>query len=75
MILLSLLICLRSIVAPIRYISRTLKKMVSDIEKSQGDLSVRIQIKGKDEIDDISRQINENKKVADVLNEEAEHFV
>ncbi len=65
MILLSLLICLRSIVAPIRYISRTL---------NQGDLSVRIQIKGKDEIDDISRQINENKKVADVLNEEAEHF-
>ena len=32
-------------------------------------------LKGKDEIDDISRQINENKKVADVLNEEAEHFV
>ena len=75
MILLSLLICLRSIVAPIRYISRTLKKMVGDIEKNQGYLSVSIQIKGKDEIDDISRQINENKKVADVLNEEAEHFV
>lgn len=58
MILLSLLICLRSIVAPIRYISRTLKKMVSDIEKNQGDLSVRIQIKGKDEIGSMGRSMN-----------------
>lgn len=58
MILLSLLICLRSIVAPILYISRTLKKMVSDIEKNQGDLSVRIQIKGKDEIGSMRRSMN-----------------
>ena len=58
MIILSLLICLRSIVAPIRYISRTLQKMVSDIEKNKGDLSARLQIKGKDEIGSMGRNMN-----------------
>ena len=50
MILFSLWICVKGIVGPMHYISHTLQKMVADIEKNQGDLSVRLKISGKDEI-------------------------
>ena len=42
MILFSLWICVKGIVGPMHYISHTLQKMVADIEKNQGDLSVRL---------------------------------
>lgn len=58
MILLSLLICLRGIVAPIQSISRTLQKMVDDIKKNRGDLSVRLSISGKDEIAIVGKNVN-----------------
>ena len=58
MILFSLWICLRGIVAPMHYISQTLQKMVADIEKNQGDLSVRLKISGKDEIGKVGRNVN-----------------
>ena len=47
MILFSLWICVKGIVGPMHYISHTLQKMVADIEKNQGDLSVRLKISGK----------------------------
>ena len=47
MILFSLWICLRGIVAPMHYISQTLQKMVADIEKNQGNLSVRTRLSGR----------------------------
>ena len=58
MILFSLWICLRGIVGPMNYISHTLQKMVADIEKNQGDLSVRLKISGKDEIGKVGRNVN-----------------
>lgn len=58
MILFSLWICLKGIVAPMHYISQTLQKMVADIEKNQGDLSVRLKISGKDEIGKVGRNVN-----------------
>ena len=36
---------MKGIVGPMHYISHTLQKMVADIEKNQGDLSVRFQEK------------------------------
>lgn len=57
-ILLSVLICLRSIVAPMQYISRTMHKLVEDIKQNQGDLSVRLKVKGKDEIGTVGRSVN-----------------
>lgn len=58
MILLSLMICLRGIVAPVQSISRTLQKMVDDIKKNRGDLSVRLSISGKDEIAIVGKNVN-----------------
>ena len=58
MILFSLWICLKGIVGPMHYISHTLQKMVADIEKNQGDLSVRLKISGKDEIGKVGRNVN-----------------
>lgn len=58
MILFSLWICLKGIVAPMHYIGQTLQKMVADIEKNQGDLSVRLEISGKDEIGKVGRNVN-----------------
>lgn len=58
MILLSLMICLWGIVAPIQSISRTLQKMVDDIKKNRGDLSVRLSISGKDEIAIVGKNVN-----------------
>ena len=58
MILFSLWICLKGIVAPMHYIGQTLQKMVADIEKNQGDLSVRLKISGKDEIGKVGRNVN-----------------
>ena len=40
------------------YIGQTLQKMVADIEKNQGDLSVRLEISGKDEIGKVGRNVN-----------------
>ena len=51
MILFSLWICVKGIVGPMHYISHTLQKMVADIEKNQGDLSVRLKISGNAFID------------------------
>ena len=58
MILFSLWICVKGIVGPMHYISQTLQKMVADIEKNQGDLSVRLKISGKDEIGKVGRNVN-----------------
>ena len=58
MILFSLWICVKGIVGPMHYISHTLQKMVADIEKNQGDLSVRLKISGKDEIGKVGRNVN-----------------
>ena len=73
MILFSLWICVKGIVGPMHYISHTLQKMVADIEKNQGDLSVRLKnVMGRitdsslrmnqiiREVDDKVRSSNEN---------------
>lgn len=57
MILFSLWICLRGIVAPMHYISQTLQKMVADIEKS-GKSFCKIKDFRKDEIGKVGRNVN-----------------
>lgn len=58
MIFVAIFICTKYMVRPIGYISRTLEKMVSEIENKQGDLSVRIAFDGKDEIGVMGSSIN-----------------
>lgn len=58
MILLAILICLKSIVGPIVYVSRSLEKMVRSIENNCGDLSMRLGLGGKDEIGKMAGSVN-----------------
>ena len=57
-IFISLIICMRGIVAPMEYISKTLQKIIRDIENNEGDLSVRLKVSGKDEIGTVERNVN-----------------
>lgn len=57
-IILSLVICLRGIVAPMRYISRTMQKMIDGIEAGQGDLSMRLKVTGTDELGTVGKSVN-----------------
>lgn len=57
-IILSLVICLRGIVAPMRYISRTMQKMIDGIEAGQGDLSMRLKVTGMDELGTVGKSVN-----------------
>lgn len=56
--LFAVLTFMRGIVAPVTYISRRLEKTVQDIEIGKGDLSVRFQVSGRDEIGRMSCGIN-----------------
>ncbi|MEE1028710.1 MAG: methyl-accepting chemotaxis protein [Agathobacter sp.] len=58
-IIFAIYICVKCLVGPIVYISKTLGKMVKDIENKQGDLSVRLGIKGTDEIGTMGKSINQ----------------
>ena len=51
-------ICNRGIVRPMHYISNKLDKMIRDIKNDEGDLSMRINITGKDEIGVIGGSVN-----------------
>lgn len=57
-IIFAIWVCVRCLVRPIVYISKTLGKMVEDIENKQGDLSVRLGINGQDEIGVMGKSIN-----------------
>lgn len=52
-------ICLMEVVIPIGYINRTITSVVDKIKKNQGDLTVRLDMPGKDEISKMSIAINE----------------
>ena len=54
----SIFICIKGIVKPMKYISDKLNKMIRDINNNEGDLSVRININGKDEIGVIGASVN-----------------
>lgn len=58
LIVMSMLICFRGIVAPMQYISNTMQKMVDDINANHGDLSKRLSITGGDEIGRVGRNVN-----------------
>ena len=53
-----LLIILLSVVKPIKQVSSQLLSMVSGIKQSQGDLTVRVKVKNKDEIGQLADGIN-----------------
>ena len=54
----ALITCFRSIVAPMQYISRKMQKMVDDIKANKGDLSMRLEVTGGDEIGSVGRNVN-----------------
>lgn len=58
MIVFAMLICMKGIVAPMQYISKTLQKLIKNIENNEGDLSVRLEIFGKDEIGSVGTSVN-----------------
>lgn len=58
MILIATWICLKGIVAPMQYISRSLQQIVDSIENNEGDLSVRLSISGNDEIGSVGKNVN-----------------
>ena len=58
MILIATWICLKGIVAPMQYISRSLQQIVDSIENNEGDLSVRHSISGNDEIGSVGKNVN-----------------
>ena len=49
---------LGNIVAPMQYISRKMQKMVDDIKENKGDLSMRLEVTGGDEIGSVGRNVN-----------------
>lgn len=51
-------VCTNGIIKPMKYISQKLDTMIRDINNNQGDLSVRINITGKDEIGIIGGSVN-----------------
>lgn len=54
----TMIVCAKSIVKPMKYISEKLEKMIRDIENNEGDLSARLKITGKDEIGIIGGSVN-----------------
>ena len=58
-VVLSIILCLKDIVAPIQMLSRKLRSVIDDIEAGKGDLTSRVDVKGKDEIGKLSEAINE----------------
>lgn len=58
MIVFAMYICMKGIVAPMQYISKTLQKLIKNIENNEGDLSVRLKISGKDEIGSVGTSVN-----------------
>lgn len=52
------LVCSKTIIKPMKYISEKLESLIRDIEDNKGDLSARINISGKDEIGIIGKSVN-----------------
>jgi len=52
-------ICLIEVVLPIGYINKTITSVVDKIKSNQGDLTMRLEMQGKDEIAKMSAAINE----------------
>lgn len=53
-----LAIILTGVVKPIKKVNSKLREMISDIEKGQGDLTIRVLVKSKDEIGQLAEGIN-----------------
>lgn len=58
MMVAAVFVCTNGIIKPMKYISQKLDTMIRDINNNQGDLSVRINITGKDEIGIIGGSVN-----------------
>lgn len=58
MTILAIFVCAYGIIKPMKYISEKLELMISDIKNNKGDLSVRINTTGKDEIAIIGGSVN-----------------
>lgn len=58
MALLTTIVCSRTIIRPMKYISAKLNQMIRDINEDKGDLSDRIAVAGKDEIGIIGDSVN-----------------
>jgi len=56
--ILVMLLVTNGIVRPMKYIAAELGGMVDSIERGEGDLSVRLEVSGKDEIGTIGRSVN-----------------
>ena len=55
---LAVIVCLKGIIKPMKYISEKLESMIRNIENNKGDLSDRVNINGKDEIGIIGKSVN-----------------
>ena len=53
-----LILILMGVVSPVKTVSAQLRDMISKIEKGQGDLTVRVAVKSKDEIGQLAEGIN-----------------
>ncbi|MCI7130159.1 MAG: methyl-accepting chemotaxis protein [Lachnospiraceae bacterium] len=58
MAILTIVVCFRTIIRPMKYISEKLNRMIQDINNDKGNLSDRINIAGKDEIGIIGDSVN-----------------
>lgn len=56
--IMTVLICQKSIVNPLTYAERQLTKIIDAIMQGQGDLTLRLEVKGKDEIGKLTEGIN-----------------
>lgn len=54
-----IVICLAEVVIPIGYINRTITNVVNQIKNGKGDLTVRLEVPGKDEISKMTVSVNE----------------
>ncbi len=56
--ILSIIVCSKGITSPMKYIANKLEKMIESIQRGEGDLSMRVNHLGKDEIGRIGRSVN-----------------
>lgn len=56
--ILSIIVCSKGITSPMKYITNKLEKMIESIQRGEGDLSMRVNHLGKDEIGRIGRSVN-----------------
>lgn len=54
----SIIVCSKGITSPMKYIANKLEKMIESIQRGEGDLSMRVNHLGKDEIGRIGRSVN-----------------